>query len=119
MYRVLVSATAAAIIGIASTASAQVNPFAQSGVRFHDGDFAALRDAAYSLYRDTDPVNGASTNWNNPQSGSNGSVRIIDVTNSDNLCVKLRHNFTLGGQSDARQFTLERCLVGSQWQLTQ
>ena len=119
MHRLTAVGTVVFLFCLTGFAHAQMNPFGQSGPQLHDGDFAELRDAAYSLYRDTDPVENASASWENTRSGSAGTVRIVDVSRGENLCVKLRHSFKLGGQADQHQFDIERCLVGNQWQLMQ
>ena len=98
---------------------AAINPFKGSGFQLSESDLALLTTAAEKLYL-TDGVEvGAVEEWNNPETGSHGTVRLTGKTEYKGLpCRRLQHDIKLKRVNDPYRFTMERCRTNDgEWKI--
>ncbi len=66
-----------AIVGFAGMTRAQINPFPDmTGARLSNEDFSLLIDAGNALLRTSKLAIGDATQWQNPKTGSKGTITV-------------------------------------------
>jgi surface antigen len=83
----------------------------------HD-DLDALAAAGARLYNPEHVDVGMTENWDNPQTGNRGSVKMIkEFTQKGMLCRRLEHRITLKREGE-RKYVMNRCKgPDGQWKL--
>ena len=100
----------------AGPAHAQMSGFYPMGadsLSLNNDDFKLMIDAANGLLRQSPLRTGATTNWKNSQSGSNGTIRVAKTFNRNAmLCHTLVYETTPAGTPQANRTTLDWCNTG-------
>ena len=101
---------------LAGPAHAQLTGFYPMGadsLSLNNDDFRLMIDAANGLLRQSPLRVGATTNWRNSQSGSNGTIRVTKTFNRKAmLCHTLVYETTPAGTPQANRTTLDWCDTG-------
>ncbi len=99
----------AALIMAGPTAHA-ADPFKRSGFRLDPSDYALLGAAAEKLYLVDGVEVGSVEEWNNPETGNHGTVRLIGTPEYQGMpCRRLQHDIEIKRGRDPYRFTLDRC----------
>lgn len=107
------------LLGMASAAQAQINPFKNyNGPVLTKADYAAGREAAIRLLGTTPPPVGASESWAGPTSGNHGTLTVERAYRQRNLdcrAVRSKVDYKAGRE---RSLLLNTCQIDGKWKLT-
>jgi surface antigen len=109
----------AAMVSAGHAQLAGFYPIGSDAVSLNNADFSMLIDAANDLLRKPRLANGATTNWRNDQTGSNGTIRVTK-TFRDNamLCHALTYETVPMGTPPANRIVLNWCKTpDGQWKI--
>jgi hypothetical protein len=120
MIRPLAAALATAVtltaVGAGVGASAQTLSRMIADTGLTPDDFTILSDTARRLYDMPNPQPGPAVSWTNPESGSQGTVRLAAMRDG---CAYLLHVVQAAGGSAPREIKLRRCRdANGKWVLT-
>lgn len=112
----------AAVVAIAALtlpADAQLNPFRRSGFEVSDADVRLAGAAAAKLYEGEHALLGDIERWANPESGNQGTVRLVHIfTHNDLPCRRLQHDIRLADVGTPFRYIFDRCrLPSGEWKL--
>ena len=110
----------ASILVFETSVIAQINPFSRSDSGGLTRDDLQLLEAASSrLYEADRPQVGATEKWSNPETGTTGTVSLVEVFDKDGMpCRKLRHDIAKRGETANQVYVSNRCRVQSgEWKL--
>jgi surface antigen len=102
---------------------ADLNPFGPSGLQLTKEDYKEMAAAAQPLLIDDSLPIGTTQSWNNPKSGNQGSIKLLDrfetkYQGNTLPCRKLAYHVQTKGVADAYNITLDRCKVADgSWKL--
>ena len=110
---------AVAITALTVPAHAQVNPFRRSDFDVSEADIGLAGAAAAKLYQGERAVLGDIERWANPDSGNQGTVRLVRIfTYNDLPCRRLQHDIKLASVGTPFRYLFDRCRVPSgEWKL--
>lgn len=107
---------AAVLVGLIGTAQAKPLSRIIAEMGLSPADFQVLDAASKTLLSGGTPAVGAQQSWDNPETGSKGTVRVQEVRGN---CVQLQHSVQPGGADAPRQIRTRRCRdAGGNWLLT-
>jgi hypothetical protein len=100
-------------------ALAQINPFRGSrGTPLSSDDIAGLTEATNRLLDQPNLATGATENWNNAQSGANGTVSAGPAVRRHGLaCRVVNYKITMPGGQPDRTRTLTWCKTKNAWKI--
>jgi len=98
---------------------AQINPFRGSrATPLNADDIAALTEATNRLLDRPQLTTGGTETWNNPKSGSSGTVTAGKVVQRKGLmCRAVTYQTTVPGQSAERATSLTWCKTAHGWKI--
>lgn len=112
---------AAAVVTLSLTlpADAQLNPFRRSDFSLTDADIGLAGAAAAKLYEGERAALGDIESWANPDTGNQGTVRLVRIFAHDGLpCRRLQHDVRQAGVGTPSRYIFDRCRVPSgEWKL--
>ena len=122
MLKILTRSAIAAIVmmtALAAPADAQVNPFRRSGFDVSEADIQLATMAAAKLYEGERAVLEDVERWANPESGNQGTVRLVKLfTYNDLPCRRLQHDIKLATVGTPFRYVFDRCkLPTGEWKL--
>jgi surface antigen len=96
-----------------STAAAQgINPFSRDGFSLSKSDIAQLEAATKPFYEDVTVPLGTSRAWSNPESGNQGTAKLVERFEYKKLpCRRIQHDIKLKKMADPYHFVIDRCQV--------
>ncbi|HVR68151.1 MAG TPA: hypothetical protein VMT98_16000 [Verrucomicrobiae bacterium] len=95
-----------------SPAAAQVNPFSRDGFSLSNSDIAKLEEATRPFYEDATVPLGTARAWNNPESGNQGTAKLVERFEYKKLpCRRIQHDIKLKKMADPFHFVIDRCQV--------
>ena len=108
-----------AIMALTVPVHAQVNPFRRSGFDLSEADIEFASAAAAKLYQGERAALGDIERWANPDSGNQGTVRLVHIFSYDDLpCRRLQHDIKLANVGTPFRYIFDRCrLPSGEWQL--
>ena len=121
--RRLLPALLLAALAASFTATAQVNPFKQSGFDLSVRDLELLEAAAARLYVGETATLGTVETWENPESGNSGTVVLTGIFShsyqgSKLPCRRLRHDIRIKSNATPFRFVVNRCRIQSgEWKI--
>src|SRR5271156_2101276 len=100
-------------------AAAQINPFRSSqAISLTNDDFQAIGQAATSLLNHETPTVGEVQAWENPRSGSTGTVEIArQFKHGSYGCFALDYTATAGGTASVQRSRLNWCKTKAGWKI--
>lgn len=110
---------AVAIVALTVPAHAQINPFRRSDFNVSEADISLAGAAAAKLYEGERALLGDIERWANPDSGNQGTVRLVQIfTYNDLPCRRLQHDIKLASVGTPFRYIFDRCrLPSGQWKL--
>jgi surface antigen len=105
--------------GLARPAIAQINPFRNAPANsLNNDDFDAIRQAANTLLNHEFPTVGETQAWQNPRSGSSGTVEIARAFKHASYgCFALDYTATAGGAMAVQRSRLNWCKTKAGWKI--
>ncbi len=102
------------VLSFSGLATAQMNPFGQSGFTIDDNDLQAMSAVSAPLYADPPPPPGTQAEWSNPDSGNSGTITLVEAFEHQDLpCRKIHYTFKIKNVSTDFSFVQDRCQVAS------
>lgn len=100
-----------AIVGFAGMTRAQINPFANmTGARLSNEDFSLLIDAGNALLRRSKLAIGDATQWQNPKTGSKGTITVQMTSHQNGMpCYMLFYQTNIQGAPSSNSTRLNWC----------
>lgn len=75
-------------------------------IGLNNDDFGLASEAAERLYTAADVKPGARTTWQNPETGAQGEIEILEV---EGRCVLIKHLLQSAEQEQVRRIDVKRC----------
>ena len=104
---------------VADPSAHAADPFKRSGFRLDASDYALLGAAAEKLFLNDGVEVGSVEEWDNPETGSHGTVRLVGKHEYKGLpCRRLQHDIELDRARDPYRFTVDRCRTSDgEWKI--
>jgi len=116
MPRFFIIFSAVALAGLIGTAQAKPLSRIIAEMGLSPADFQVLDATSTALLSGGTPSAGQERSWENDQTGSKGTIRVLDVRGN---CVSLQHVVQPEGSDQTREIRTRRCRdAGGNWIMT-